>query len=114
MICNGATTDTVGNPPLANTDAVVAFVHPLMALVAVSVYVPAEFTVAGFAAFSNAPPFHVSILPALVPVKVAVVFAQVKLLLAIADVITGKVVLVVTDTTVVVTHPFATLVDVNV
>ena len=114
MICNGVNADTNGKPPLANTDAVVVFVHPLMALVAVSVYVPAEFTVAGFAAFNKAPPFHVSILPALVPVKVAVVFAQVKLLLELADVIIGNVVLLVTDTTDAVTQPFIALVDVNV
>ena len=75
---------------------------------------PATFTVAGFVAFNKAPPFHVSVLPALVPVNVAVVFEQVKLLLAIADVITGNVVLLVTDTTDAVTQPFIALVDVNV
>ena len=114
MICNGVNADTNGKPPLANTDAVVVFVHPLMALVAVSVYVPAEFTVAGFAAFNKAPPFHVSILPALVPVKVAVVFAQVKLLLELADVIIGTVVLLVTDTTVVDAQPVNVFVAVTV
>jgi hypothetical protein len=34
--------------------------------------VPATFTVAGFVAFINAPPFHVRVFPALVPVKVDV------------------------------------------
>ena len=75
---------------------------------------PGEFTMAGLVAFTNAPPFHVRVFPALVPVKVAVVFAQVKLLLELADVIIGTVVLLVTDTTDAVTQPFIALVDVNV
>ena len=33
---------------------------------------PDAFTVAGFVAFTNAPPFHNMVLPALVPVKVDV------------------------------------------
>ena len=69
---------------------------------------------AGLVAFTNAPPFHVNTLPALVPLKVDVNTVHVILPELVADVITGKVVLLVTDTTEVVTHPFAALVDVNV
>jgi hypothetical protein len=85
-----------------------------MALVAVSVYVPAEFTVAGFAAFNKAPPFHVSILPALVPVKVDVNAVHVILPELVADVIIGNVVFVVTDTTVVDAQPVTAFVAVKV
>ena len=69
---------------------------------------------AGLVAFTNAPPFHNIVLPALVPVKVDVAFVHVMLPELIADVITGTVVLLVTDTTVVVVHPFAALLTVNV
>ena len=69
---------------------------------------------AGLVAFNNAPPFHNIVLPALVPVNVDVNTEHVILPELIADVITGNVVLLVTDTTDVVTHPFAPLVDVNV
>ena len=65
-------------------------------------------------AFSNAPPFHNIVSPALVPVKVDVNTEHVMLPELIADVIIGKVVLDVTATTVVVTQPFVALVDVNV
>ncbi len=69
---------------------------------------------AGFDAFINAPPFQVSVLPALVPVKVDVNAVHVILPELVADVITGNVVLLVTATTVVVVHPFAALLTVNV
>ena len=75
---------------------------------------PAIFTVAGFVAFTNVPPFHVSAFPALVPVKVDVNTEHVILPELMADVIIGNVVFDVTATNVVVTHPFAPLVDVNV
>ena len=75
---------------------------------------PATFTVAGFAALTNAPPFQVNVLPALVPVNVAVAFVHVMLPELMADAITGTVVLLVTDTTDVVTHPFAAFVAVTV
>ena len=65
-------------------------------------------------AFISAPPFHVNTLPALVPVKVDVNTEHVILPELVADVITGTVVLEVTDTTEVVTHPLLALVDVNV
>ena len=69
---------------------------------------------AGLVAFNKAPPFHNIVLPALVPVKVDVNTEHVILPELVADVIIGKVVFDVTATTVVVTHPFVALVDVNV
>ena len=69
---------------------------------------------AGLVAFTNTPPFHNIVLPALVPVNVDVAFVHVMLPELMADVIIGNVVLLVTATTDVVTHPFAALVDVNV
>ncbi len=90
------------------------FVHPLMALVAVSVYVPAEFTVAGLVAFTNAPPFQVNVLPVLVPLKVDVNTVHVILPELVADVIIGNVVFVVTDTTVVDAQPVTAFVAVTV
>jgi hypothetical protein len=54
------------------------------------------------------------VLPALVPVKVDVAFVQVILPVFIADVITGKVVLLVTVTTVVDAQPVTVFVTVNV
>ena len=69
---------------------------------------------AGLVTFTSAPPFQVNVLPALVPVKVAVVFAQVKLLLELADVIIGNVVLLVTDTTVDDAQPVTVFVTVKV
>jgi hypothetical protein len=53
-------------------------------------------------------------LPALVPVKVDVAFVHVMLPELIADVITGTVVLLVTDTTVVVVHPLLAFVAVTI
>ena len=69
---------------------------------------------AGLVAFTNAPPFHNIVLPALVPVKVDVNTEQVILPELIADVINGNVVLLVTDTTVVVVHPLLAFVAVTV
>jgi len=76
--------------------------------------VPATFTVAGFVAFINAPPFHVRVLPALVPVKVDVNTEHVILPELVADVIIGNVVFVVTDTTVVDAQPVTAFVAVKV
>ena len=75
---------------------------------------PAIFTVAGFVPFTNAPPFHVSVLPALVPVKVDVNTEHVILPELAADVITGNIVLLVTDTTVVDAQPVTVFVAVTV
>ena len=69
---------------------------------------------AGLVAFTNTPPFQVNVLPALVPVNVDVAFVHVMLPELIADVITGNVVLLVTDTTDVVTQPFIAFVAVTV
>ena len=69
---------------------------------------------AGFVAFTNAPPFQVNVLPALVPLKVDVNAVHVILPELVADVITGNVVLLVTDTTEVVTHPLLGFVAVTV
>ena len=68
----------------------------------------------GLTAFTNAPPFHVSVFPALVPVKVDVNTVHVILPEFVADVITGNVVLLVTVTTVVDAQPVTVLVTVNV
>jgi hypothetical protein len=76
--------------------------------------VPATFTVAGFVAFINAPPFHVRVFPALVPVKVDVNTEHVILPELVADVIIGNVVFVVTDTTVVDAQPVTAFVAVTV
>ena len=51
--------------------------HPVIVLVAVTVYVPPAFTTAGLVAFTSAPPFQVIVLPALVPVNVDVNMAHV-------------------------------------
>ena len=75
---------------------------------------PGEFTVAGFAALTNAPPFHTIVLPALVPVKVDVNAVHVILPELVADVIIGNVVFVVTDTTVVDAQPVTAFVAVKV
>ena len=69
---------------------------------------------AGLVAFTNTPPFHNIVLPALVPVNVDVAFVHVMLPELMADVIIGNVVLLVTVTTVVEVHPLLALVDVNV
>ena len=69
---------------------------------------------AGLVAFTNAPPFHVNTLPALVPLKVDVNTVHVILPEFVADVITGAVVLLVTVTTVVDAQPVTVLVTVNV
>ena len=65
-------------------------------------------------AFISAPPFHVNVFPALVPVKVDVNNEHVILPELVADVITGTVVLLVTDTPVVVVHPLLAFVAVTV
>ena len=69
---------------------------------------------AGLVAFTNTPPFHNNVLPALVPVNVAVAFVHVMLPEFVADVITGTVVSLVTATTEVVTHPLLAFVEVTV
>ena len=69
---------------------------------------------AGLVAFTKDPPFHVKVLPALIAVRVDEPDPQLIAPLLLADAITGTVVLLVIDTTVVVTHPFAAFVDVNV
>ena len=71
------------------------FVQPFEALVAVTVYVPAAFTVAGLAAFVKVPPFHTIVFPAETPVKVAEVAVHVIILLP-GDVTVGGVVFAVT------------------
>ena len=69
---------------------------------------------AGLVAFTNTPPFHNIVLPALVPVNVAVAFVHVMLPELMADAIIGTVVLLVTDTTVLVAQPFIAFVAVTV
>jgi hypothetical protein len=87
---------TVGGVVFDVTTTVAVDVHPFAGFVAVQVYVPAAETVAGFAAFTNVPPFHTIVLPADVPVSVAVGVMQ--LILFPAAVTTGGVVLDVTVT----------------
>ena len=67
----------------------------------------------GLTAFTNAPPFHVNVLPALVPLKVDVNTVHVILPEFVADVITGNVVLLVTVTTVVDAQPVTVFVTVK-
>ena len=71
------------------------FVHPFEASVAVTVYVPAAFTVAGLDALVKVPPFHTIVFPAETPVKAAVVAVHVIMLLP-GDVTVGGVVFDVT------------------
>jgi hypothetical protein len=104
---------TVGGVVLEVTATVVVAVQPFVPFVAVTVYVPAAITVAGLAALDKAPPFHTIVLPALVPVNVALVEVQLILLLLTA-VTVGGVVLLVTTTFAVLKHPVEVLVTVTV
>ena len=63
---------TVGAIVSDKTITVDVAVHPFAGFVAVTVYVPAAETLAGLAAFTNAPPFQTSVAPTDVPVNVAV------------------------------------------
>ena len=95
------------------TTTVEVDVQPFVPLVAVTVYVPAAVTVAGFAAFTNAPPFHTIVDPALVPVKVEFNAVHVKFA-ELADVTTGAVVLLETKTVEVEVQPVIEFVAVTV
>ena len=57
--------------------------HPFAPLVAVAVYVFGVLIVKGLATFTNVELFHTILLPALMAVRVALVFVQFKLLLAL-------------------------------
>lgn len=65
-------------------------VQPFPESVTVTVYVPAAVTVAGFAAFTKAPPFQTIVFPELFPVNMTLDVMQERLLLPDA-VITGGV-----------------------
>ena len=104
---------TFGGVVLLVTITLAVFVHPFAASVAVTVNVPLVETDAGFAAFTNVPPFHTIVFPALTPVKVAFGVVQLMLLLLVA-VIVGGVVLDVTVTESIDVHPFTLLVAVTV
>ena len=69
---------TVGGVVFEVITTVDVFVQPFAAFVDVTVYVPAALTIAGFAAFTNAPPFHTIVFPTEVPVKVEVNVVHVK------------------------------------
>ena len=114
LIVAGEPAVSVGNVILLFTLTVVFVTQPLDGFVAVNVYVPDAFTVEGLTAFTNVPPFHMSVLPALVPVIVAVAFVQVIVPVADDDVMTGKVVFVVTAIVVITVHPFAGLIAITV
>lgn len=103
----------LGNAPEAVTVTVEVAVQPFVVFVAVTVYVPAAPTVAGFAALIKLPPFHTMVLPALVPVSVALAEMQSMLLLLAADTV-GGIVLVDTVTVEVDVQPFAASVEVTV
>ena len=90
------------------TFTVAVFVQPLIASVAVTVYVPAAVTVAGFGALERAPPFHTNVLPELVPVSVTEATEQDKFPL-LAAVTSGGAVLVETVTSEVSLQPFASV-----
>jgi hypothetical protein len=113
VICAGATTLTFGNVPLELIVTVEVAVHPFTGFVAVTVYVPAAETEAGLAALTNVPPFQTIVLPALVPVNVAVVVEQEMLLLLAEDTV-GVVVFDDIVTVEVFVQPFKALVDVTV
>lgn len=105
--------DTVGGVVFPVIVTLEVAVHPLAGFVAVTVYVPAALTEAGFAALLNAPPFQTIVLPALVPVKVAVVVVQLILLL-LAELTVGGVVFIVATTVAVLVQPLLVLVTVTV
>lgn len=90
------------------TDTTAVLVQPLIASVAVTVYVPAAVTVAGFDALVSVPPFQTIVLPELVPVSVTEATEQVKSPLLKA-VTTGGVVLVETVTIAVSIQPFTSV-----
>jgi hypothetical protein len=77
------------------------------------VYVPAAVTVAGFAAFTNDPPFHTMVFPAEVPVRVTLGLVHVIVPLA-AVVTVGSVPVMVTVTVAVAVQPFVASVAVQV
>jgi len=104
---------TVGGVVFPVIVTVEVAVHPFAGFVAVTVYVPAALTVAGFAALLNAPPFHTMVLPALVPVNVAVVVVQLILLL-LAELTSGGVVFIVATTVAVLVQPVLVFVTVTV
>ena len=91
--------NTKGNPAVAAGGVVFAvtatvdvFVQPVIASVAVTVYVPVAVTTAGLGLFNgNEPPFHTIVFPILVPVKVEFKFVHVILLLLIAETVGGVV-----------------------
>lgn len=114
LIVAGEPAVSVGNVILLFTLTVVFVTQPLDGFVAVNVYVPAAFTVDGLVAFANAPPFHVKVLPALIPVKVDNNDVQVIVPVADDDVITGNVVFVVTAIVVVTVHPLEGLIAITV
>lgn len=105
--------DTVGGVVFPVMVTVEVAVHPFAGFVAVTVYVPAALTEAGFAALLKAPPFHTIVLPALVPVNVAVVVVQLILLL-LAELTVGGVVFMVATTVAVLVHPELVFVTVTV
>ena len=89
-------------------------VHPLTGLVAVTVYVPAAFTVVGLGAFISAPPFHASVFPTLVAVKLAIPVEQLITPELLAEAITGRVVLLVMTIVAVEVQPLPASVAVTV
>jgi hypothetical protein len=113
VICKGVAILIFGNAPVEVTITEEVFVHPLEGFVAVTVYVPAVVTVAGFAAFVNVPPFHTIVFPRLVPVNVALGDEQV-MFPELTDVKAGGVVLLVIFTVEVFVQPLAALVAVTV
>ncbi len=112
VICDGAAMLIFGIAPLAVTFTIDVAVQPLAASVDVTVYVPAALTEAGLAALINDPPFH-TIVPLLVPVRVALKFVQ-SILLLLVDVTAGVVVFAVTFTVEVAVQPLTASVDVTV
>jgi hypothetical protein len=102
---------TVGGVVFVVTVTVAVLVQPLAGSVAVTVYVPAAVTVAGFAALLSEPPFQ-TMLPDEVPVSVAEELMQ--LILVLDAVTVGGVVFAVTVTVVVFWHPVTGSVAVQV
>ena len=104
----------IGEVVFVVTAIVVVTVHPFAGLIAITVYVPAAFTTAGFKGLTIPVPLHTKVLPALVAVKVALLLVHVILPELTTVVIIGATVLDIAATVAVLKHPFAALVAVTV
>ena len=100
--------DTVGAVVLLVIVTVAVLLHPVDPSVAVTVYVPGVFIIAGLPALLKEPPFQSRLVPALVALKVVKIVVQVRLL-NVRPLITGGVVLLSIATVPVPVHPRASV-----